>query len=116
MTLKPSKSHLLRKELDVLGYIVTRDGIKADPEKVHALDQMPDCLQTKKQSEWPWKSDATVETCRYKRAYETVRESLRMDVMLAHPDLHDPLADYVITTDVSDAAASALLMQRQKRQ
>ena len=49
MTLKPSKSHLLRKELEVLGYIVTRDGIKANPEKVQALDQMPDHLQTKKQ-------------------------------------------------------------------
>eukprot|EP00965_Chrysotila_dentata_P009354 304694-Pleurochrysis_carterae.AAC.1 len=45
-----------------------------------------------KESQWPWKPDATVETCRHKRAYEVVRESLRMDVMLAHPDLHDPLA------------------------
>eukprot|EP00965_Chrysotila_dentata_P117181 3872390-Pleurochrysis_carterae.AAC.1 len=49
MTLKPSISHLLRKELEVLGYIVTRDGIKANPEKVRALEQMPDYLQTKKQ-------------------------------------------------------------------
>eukprot|EP00965_Chrysotila_dentata_P054179 1797990-Pleurochrysis_carterae.AAC.1 len=49
MTLKPSKSHLLGEELEVLGYIVTRDGIKSNPEKVQALDQMPDCLQTKKQ-------------------------------------------------------------------
>eukprot|EP00965_Chrysotila_dentata_P125379 4145273-Pleurochrysis_carterae.AAC.1 len=49
MTLKPSKSYLFRKELEVLGYIVTRDGIKANPDKVQALDQMPDCLQTKKQ-------------------------------------------------------------------
>eukprot|EP00965_Chrysotila_dentata_P035455 1179494-Pleurochrysis_carterae.AAC.1 len=48
MTLKPSKSHLLCEELEVLGYIVTRDGIKA-PKKVQALDQMPDHLQTKKQ-------------------------------------------------------------------
>eukprot|EP00965_Chrysotila_dentata_P108726 3591852-Pleurochrysis_carterae.AAC.1 len=49
MTLKHSKSHLLRKELEVLGYIVTRDGIKTNAEKVQALDQMPDCLQTKQQ-------------------------------------------------------------------
>eukprot|EP00965_Chrysotila_dentata_P092607 3055921-Pleurochrysis_carterae.AAC.2 len=49
MTLTPSKSHLLRKELEVLGYIVMLDGIEANPEKVQALDQMPDCLQTKKQ-------------------------------------------------------------------
>eukprot|EP00965_Chrysotila_dentata_P111578 3688954-Pleurochrysis_carterae.AAC.1 len=47
MTLKPSKSHLLRQELEVLGHIVTRDGNKANPEKVQALDQMPEHLQKK---------------------------------------------------------------------
>eukprot|EP00965_Chrysotila_dentata_P194131 6176176-Pleurochrysis_carterae.AAC.1 len=105
-----------------------RDGIKANPEEVQALDQIPDCLQTQMQalrflgvlnfnrrfisfelaiwptrctsflhrkyvreSEWPWKPDATLESCCYKPAYKAVRESLRMmDVMLAHPDLHDP--------------------------
>eukprot|EP00965_Chrysotila_dentata_P018806 626220-Pleurochrysis_carterae.AAC.1 len=36
--------------------------------------------------------------------------------MLAHPDLHDPLAEYVIMTDSSDVAAGAVLMQWQKRQ
>eukprot|EP00965_Chrysotila_dentata_P017397 578002-Pleurochrysis_carterae.AAC.4 len=66
-------------------------------------------------SEWPWKPDAAVETCRYKRAYEAVRKSLRMDAMLAHPDLHDPLAEYVMT-DASDVAACAVLTQWQKRQ
>eukprot|EP00965_Chrysotila_dentata_P023668 784359-Pleurochrysis_carterae.AAC.1 len=39
-----------------------------------------------------------------------------MDVMLARPDLHDPLAEYVITTDASDVAAGAVLVQWQKRQ
>eukprot|EP00965_Chrysotila_dentata_P172531 5693145-Pleurochrysis_carterae.AAC.1 len=36
--------------------------------------------------------------------------------MLAHPDLHDPLAEYVIMTDASDVAAGAVLMQWHKRQ
>eukprot|EP00965_Chrysotila_dentata_P082885 2734904-Pleurochrysis_carterae.AAC.1 len=39
-----------------------------------------------------------------------------MDVMLAHPDLHDPLAEYVIMTDASDVAAGTVLMQWQKKQ
>eukprot|EP00965_Chrysotila_dentata_P254081 6211753-Pleurochrysis_carterae.AAC.2 len=113
-------------------------GSKLNPKKLQALDQMPDHLQTKKQfirrigylanplykllrkdvkeSEWPWKPDATVEACRYKRAYEAERESLRMDVMLAHPDLHDPSAEYVIMTDASDVAADAVMMKWQKRQ
>eukprot|EP00965_Chrysotila_dentata_P166336 5491361-Pleurochrysis_carterae.AAC.2 len=90
MTLKPSKSHLLRKELEVLGYIVTLEASFGESA----------IWQTVKESAWPWKLDAAVETCRYKRAYEAVRESLRMDVMLAHPDLHDPLAEYVVVTDV----------------
>eukprot|EP00965_Chrysotila_dentata_P169265 5590094-Pleurochrysis_carterae.AAC.1 len=34
--------------------------------------------------------------------------------MLAHPDLHDPLAEYVIMTDASDVAAGAVLMQWQR--
>eukprot|EP00965_Chrysotila_dentata_P023377 775191-Pleurochrysis_carterae.AAC.1 len=34
--------------------------------------------------------------------------------MLAHPDLHDPLAKYVIMTDASDVAAGAVLMQWQR--
>eukprot|EP00965_Chrysotila_dentata_P128598 4250831-Pleurochrysis_carterae.AAC.1 len=34
--------------------------------------------------------------------------------MLAHPDLHDSLAEYVIMTDASDVAAGAVLMQWQR--
>eukprot|EP00965_Chrysotila_dentata_P254996 6212065-Pleurochrysis_carterae.AAC.3 len=34
--------------------------------------------------------------------------------MLAHPDLNDPLAKYVIMTDASDVAAEAVLMQWQR--
>eukprot|EP00965_Chrysotila_dentata_P080772 2665407-Pleurochrysis_carterae.AAC.1 len=99
MTPKPSKSHLLRKELEVLEYIVTRDGIKANPKKVlrflgvvnfnrrfirrigHLANPLYELLRKDvKESEWPWKPNATdEETCRYKRAYEAVRESLRMD-------------------------------------
>eukprot|EP00965_Chrysotila_dentata_P090019 2970891-Pleurochrysis_carterae.AAC.1 len=83
----------------------------------HLANPLYELLKKKlKESEWPWKPDATVETCRYKRAYKAVRKFLRMDVMLAHPDLYDPLAEYVIMTDASDVAASAVLMQWQKRQ
>eukprot|EP00965_Chrysotila_dentata_P238275 6202396-Pleurochrysis_carterae.AAC.1 len=48
MTLKPSKSHILRKELGVLGYIVTREDIRPNPEKVEALHKMPAKLKDKK--------------------------------------------------------------------
>eukprot|EP00965_Chrysotila_dentata_P091346 3015697-Pleurochrysis_carterae.AAC.3 len=41
MKLKPSKTHILRKELEVLGYNVTREGIRPYPEKMEAVHKMP---------------------------------------------------------------------------
>eukprot|EP00965_Chrysotila_dentata_P109299 3612573-Pleurochrysis_carterae.AAC.1 len=41
------------------------------------------------------------------KAYKEIIDALSSDVMLAHPDLHDPLAEYVIMTDASDVAAGA---------
>eukprot|EP00965_Chrysotila_dentata_P159846 5280420-Pleurochrysis_carterae.AAC.1 len=129
MTLKPSKSHILRKELEVLGYIVTREGIRPNPEKVEALHKMLAKLKEKKaaihstigayiasplydllkkdvrEDEWPW---GEIENgCPYAKAYKKIIDALSSDVMLAHPDLHDPLAEYVIMTDASDVAAGA---------
>eukprot|EP00965_Chrysotila_dentata_P233784 6199793-Pleurochrysis_carterae.AAC.1 len=37
LTLKPSKYDSLRKDLKVLGYVVTRDGVKPNPEEVNAI-------------------------------------------------------------------------------
>eukprot|EP00965_Chrysotila_dentata_P254997 6212065-Pleurochrysis_carterae.AAC.4 len=48
ITLKLSKSHILRKELKVLGCIVTRGGIRPNLEKVKTLHKMPDKLKDKK--------------------------------------------------------------------
>ena len=41
MTLKPSKTDLLRKELKVLGFVVTRDGIAPQKEKVQGILDIP---------------------------------------------------------------------------
>eukprot|EP00965_Chrysotila_dentata_P196951 6177909-Pleurochrysis_carterae.AAC.2 len=50
MALMPSKSQFMRKELEALGYIVTRDGMRPNPEQVEALHKMPDKLKDKKGS------------------------------------------------------------------
>ena len=48
VTLKAAKSHLLRAHLEVLGFIITRDGIKPNPEKVRAIRDLPNTLDNQK--------------------------------------------------------------------
>jgi hypothetical protein len=49
LTLKPSKSNLLHKDLEVLGYRITPDGIKPHEAKIDALRAMPDRLNSPKE-------------------------------------------------------------------
>eukprot|EP00965_Chrysotila_dentata_P091652 3026021-Pleurochrysis_carterae.AAC.7 len=51
--------------------------------------------------------------CPYAKAYKETIDALSSDVKVAHSDLHDPLAEYVIMTDASDVAAGAVLVQWQ---
>ena len=143
LTLKGSKCHLLRRSLEVLGYIITRDGIKPNPEKVKALRDMPKELNNQKavyrflgminfnrrfiykigdksaplhallkktvsDKNWPW-------TPQCQQAYDELRNSLTENCLQSHPDLTDPLAEFVVMTDASDIAAGAVLMQWQRR-
>ena len=41
LKLKPSKCTLVQKELDFLGYVVSANGISADPKKVAAVTEYP---------------------------------------------------------------------------
>ena len=41
LKLKPTKCKLLRKEVDILGHVVSRQGIAADPKKVMAVTEFP---------------------------------------------------------------------------
>ena len=50
MTLKASKAHLLRDKLEVLGFLVTREGLRPHPDKVKAIrETMGEKLTSKKQ-------------------------------------------------------------------
>ena len=142
ITLKASKCHLLRRHLEVLGYIVTRDGIKPNPEKVQAIRDMPPMLSNQKavyrflgminfNRRFIYKIGDTAAplhallkkelngqpwpwTDRCQRAYDALRESLSEDCLQSHPDLTDPFAEFVLMTDASDIAAGAVLMQWQQ--
>lgn len=41
LKLKPKKCHFLQKEISFLGHIVSKSGIKTDPEKIKAVKSMP---------------------------------------------------------------------------
>ena len=41
LKLKPSKCHLLKPEVRYLGFIVSQEGIKSDPEKIKAVQEWP---------------------------------------------------------------------------
>ena len=41
LKLKPAKCHLVRPQVSVLGYVVSANGISADPEKVRAMLEYP---------------------------------------------------------------------------
>lgn len=41
LKLSPSKCHLFREEVKYLGFIISRDGLKTDPEKVSAVTNWP---------------------------------------------------------------------------
>ena len=50
MTLKASKAHILRDSLEVLGYLVTPEGLKPHPDKVRAIQEsMGSALGSKKE-------------------------------------------------------------------
>ena len=41
LKLKPSKCHLFKKSVTFLGHVVSKDGIKTDPEKIKAVSYWP---------------------------------------------------------------------------
>ena len=41
LKINPSKSFFMRKEVPFLGHIVSKDGIKTDPEKITAIEEFP---------------------------------------------------------------------------
>ena len=55
LQLKPSKCHIGKDHLDLLGYIISGEGIRTQPDKVKAISEM-DPPTTVKESKvlWEW--------------------------------------------------------------
>ena len=47
LRLKPQKCHFVQQEVGYLGYIISSQGVSADPEKIRAVKEFPIPLNTK---------------------------------------------------------------------
>ena len=131
--LKPSKCKIAWNEVKVLGHIVSAEGIRADPEKLEAINKM--APPTKVQElrtflgmtafyrkfvyQFAEESDAMRRllkksskwewTPEHQKEFETIKGILASGrVVLSHPDMKRP---FYIFVDASKKAIGAVLMQ-----
>ena len=134
LKLKPSKCFLLRQEVDYLGHVVSKDGIKADPKKVSAVKNWP-APRTVKQvrgflgmanyyrrfinnfsekvapmTALLRKNTKFVWTNECQEAFDIIKEALCTTPILAYPTRTDK---FVLDTDASKLAIGAVLSQVQ---
>ena len=133
LKLKPRKCHLFAKEVEFLGHVITKDGIKTDPKKTKVVQDWPKpenvhevrsflgfCSYyrrfickfaeiAKPLHKLSEKSQKFVWTEECSTAFETLKEKLVQCTILSHPDFKEP---FVLDTDASDIAIGAVLSQR----
>ncbi|MCW5672650.1 MAG: DDE-type integrase/transposase/recombinase [Hydrogenophaga sp.] len=132
MFIKASKCNFCRTELPFLGHIVSKDGIKMDPEKVKVLTQ----LQTPRNvaelrrflglasyyrkfihefahitaplSKLTSSKNAWDWTAEQQQAFQTIIQKLSTAPILAYPDFEKPFS---LSTDASNVAIGGVLSQ-----
>ena len=134
LKLKPSKCELLQQEVKFLGHIVSKDGVKTDPDKIKAVKEwkQPTC-QTEVRTFLGFlgyyrrfcPDYATIArplnqltakgvkfqwTAAEEHAFQTLREYLITAPVLAYPD---PKLPYTLDTDASLDGIGAVLSQTQ---
>ena len=132
LKVKPSKCRIGSDRIDLLGYKVSAQGVSPDPAKTEVIHNMPHpehkkglqsflgsinyyraCIPnlagtaaplyelTKKGAKFIW-------TDRHQKAFETLKNHLSSDDLMAFPDVQRP---YRLYTDASDFAIGAILTQ-----
>lgn len=126
------KSEFLRKEIAFLGHVVTTEGIKPNPDKIHAIKNFPipktqkdirtflgllgyyrkfikDFARLVKPMTVCLKKGRSVElTENYIKTFQTCKHILTNDPILQYPDFTKP---FILTTDASNVALGAILSQ-----
>lgn len=137
LKLNPKKCRLFREEVEYLGHIVSRDGVRTDPQKTSAVTNWPTprtrkelrsflglCsyyrkfvrdfatiaapLHTLTKEKQPFVWD---EAC--DRAFQNLKEALTSTSVLKYPD---PRKEFVLDTDASNHGIGAVLSQREGAQ
>jgi hypothetical protein len=131
-TLNRAKCHFAKRELDFLGHVVSKDGIKKQPEKVRAIRDfpVPTCVKDiyRFHGMCVWysafiKDFASIAEPLYRllrkkvqfiwgkdqqQAFEKLKEAMEKDVMLQGVDYTEPI---YVKTDASIIGISAILCQ-----
>ena len=132
LTLKESKCHFGKSELDLLGYVISAEGIKAQPEKTTAIKLLPSPTTVSELRRFlgmcsyyrqlvpefakiaeplfqltrkniPWGWDQLQE-----KAFVALKDSLCSNRVMAHPNTNKP---YILYTDACDYAIGGILCQ-----
>ena len=132
LRLNPSKCSFGLKRVKLLGYIVSQDGLSADPDKVSAIARMTapksvaeirsflgmtgyyrSCIKdyahiseplvslTRKNMRFTWSAE-------HQKAFDSLKQSLVCDMVMAHPQTDKP---YLLYTDACDYAIGGILCQ-----
>jgi hypothetical protein len=134
LQLQPSKCVLAKPQVEYLGYIVSRDGIKASPDKTKAVRNYPVPKTTKEVrsflglasfyrrsvpkfaqiakllTELLRKDAPFLWSERQQSAFSDLKSVLYSDQVLAYPNFKD---SFILTTDASKVAVAAILSQVQ---
>ena len=139
MSLKASKCHLLHALLEVLGFMVSPEGIHMQPDKVDAICRMK-CpsnmdevrvylgavnfyrrfvprmaMMATPLTNMTKKGQVMVKE-EVEAAFVAINSYLLSTAVVYPPDLRDPLAEYLLCPDACDVAAGGVLLQWQHPQ
>ncbi|KAJ9555800.1 hypothetical protein OSB04_010414 [Centaurea solstitialis] len=106
---KFSKCEFWLHEVQFLGHVVSRDGIKVDPAKIEAMMNFSKIASsltvlTKKNAKFLW-------TDKQEEAFQTLKKKLCQAPILSLPDGTE---DFVVYSDASKMGLGCVLMQRGK--
>jgi len=133
LTLKPSKCHFAAHRVEYLGHVLSKDGIRVNPEKTDAVRNFPvpksvrdvrsfiglcnyyrkfvkDFSRKASPLNSLTKKDlkfAWTDQCQ--EAFDTLKHDLTTAPMLHYPDMN---SEFVLSTDASDIAISYILGQK----
>lgn len=127
------KCEFLKRETEFLGHIITQDGVRANKDKIKKILEWPlpksqkeikqflglsgyyrrfikDYSKISKHMTKYLKKDIALDVTdpQYKEAFETLKQTIATDQILAYPDFNKP---FILTTDASDFALGAVLSQ-----